>query len=67
MKEKKREIKNSFNSKFSKVIDYALNDNKKINNENDIENSKLIDILPEIKDNKKNKNKNKNSDIIEFL
>ena len=67
LKEKKREIKNSFNSKFSKVIDYALNDNKKINNENDIENSKLIDILPEIKDNKKNKNKNKNSDIIEFL
>ena len=68
VKEKKRQIRNSFNSKFSRAnyfIDYSLNNNKKLANEN-IENSKIIDSpLPKIKNFKKTKNKN--SDIIDIL
>ena len=63
LRERERERRNSFNSKF--LVSNLKSDKKEITNEN-IENSKIIDFqLPNI--NNHERNKNRNSDIIDFL
>ena len=73
LRERERERRNSFNSKFlvsnlksdKSYNNFDISDKKGITNEN-IENSKIIDFqLPNI--NNHERNKNRNSDIIDFL
>ena len=73
LRERERERRNSFNSKFlvsnlksdKSYNNFDISDKKEITNEN-IENSKIIDFqLPNI--NNHERNKNRNSDIIDFL
>ena len=73
LRERERERRNSFNSKFlvsnlksdKSYNNFDISDKKEITNEN-IENSKIIDFqLPNI--NNHEMNKYRNSDIIDFL